>query len=38
MMEQLQREVLILKKVYHSNIIKLKEVFETPDKLYFIME
>jgi len=31
-------EVDILKKVNHPNIIALKELFDTPDKLYLVME
>lgn len=34
----LEREVAILKKVKHEHIIKLKEVFETHEKVYLIME
>ena len=31
-------EVDILKKVNHPNIIALKELFDTPEKLYLVME
>ena len=37
-MEQLQREILILKKVQHPYIIQLNEVYETTEKVFFIME
>jgi len=36
--KNLKMEVDILKKVNHPNIIALKELFDTPDKLYLIME
>lgn len=34
----LEREVTILKRVDHENIIKLNEVFETGKKMYLVME
>ena len=34
----LEREVSILKRVHHDHIIRLKEVFETPQKMYLVME
>ncbi|CAH1250543.1 serine/threonine-protein kinase 33-like isoform X5 [Branchiostoma lanceolatum] len=34
----LEREVAILKKVNHPNLIHLEEVFETPRKMYLILE
>lgn len=34
----LEREVAILKKVSHEHIIYLKEVFETPKRMYLVME
>lgn len=34
----LEREVAILKKVDHPNIIHLEEVFETPKRMYLLME
>jgi len=36
--KNLKMEVDILKKVHHTNIIALKELFDTPDKLYLVME
>jgi calcium/calmodulin-dependent protein kinase I len=36
--KNLKMEVDILKKVNHSNIIALKELFDTPDKLFLVME
>jgi calcium/calmodulin-dependent protein kinase I len=36
--KNLKMEVDILKKVNHANIIALKELFDTPDKLYLVME
>lgn len=36
--KNLKMEVDILKKVNHGNIIALKELFDTPDKLYLVME
>lgn len=35
---RLETEVNILKKVQHPNIIHLKEFFDTPKKLYLVME
>ncbi|GFN75605.1 serine/threonine-protein kinase 33 [Plakobranchus ocellatus] len=37
-LKQLDKEVSIFKKVDHKNIIKLKEVLESPKKMYLIME
>ncbi|KAK3602891.1 hypothetical protein CHS0354_018755 [Potamilus streckersoni] len=34
----LEREVLILKRVNHENIISLNEVFETSKRMYLVME
>ncbi|XP_039254189.1 serine/threonine-protein kinase 33-like isoform X2 [Styela clava] len=34
----LEREVSILKRVKHDSIIHLEEVFETPKKMYLVME
>jgi len=36
--KNLKMEVDILKKVNHNNIIALKELFDTPDRLYLVME
>jgi len=36
--DMMMREVEILKAVKHPNIIKLKELFESPAKLYLVME
>ena len=35
---RLQTEVDILTQVDHPNIISLREVFDTPDTLYLVME
>jgi serine/threonine protein kinase len=37
-MEQMDREVLIMKKLNHPHIVKIKEVFETAEKYFLIME
>jgi len=34
----IQSEIEILKKVEHPNIIKLYDMFESPDKIYLVME
>eukprot|EP00835_Amoeboradix_gromovi_P003071 NODE_191_length_15469_cov_0.243071.p3 type:complete len:604 gc:universal NODE_191_length_15469_cov_0.243071:4484-6295(+) len=34
----IQSEIDILKKVEHPNIVKLYEIFESPDKIYLVME
>lgn len=36
--EMLTNEIEILKRVDHPNIIKLKDLFETPTTLYLVME
>uniref|UniRef100_A0A8C5QWQ1 Serine/threonine kinase 33 n=1 Tax=Leptobrachium leishanense TaxID=445787 RepID=A0A8C5QWQ1_9ANUR len=36
--KMLEREVSILKIVKHENIIHLEEVFETPERMYLVME
>ena len=36
--ERLIQEVLILARLHHPNIVKLYEVYETPDAMYLIME
>lgn len=38
MYEQLQKELIIMKKVKHPHIVQLYEVYETPKKIYMIME
>ena len=37
-LSRIQREIAILKIVRHTNIIKLYELMETPDKIYIVME
>uniref|UniRef100_A0A8B9PZ96 Serine/threonine kinase 33 n=1 Tax=Apteryx owenii TaxID=8824 RepID=A0A8B9PZ96_APTOW len=37
-MKLLEREVSILKRVNHDHIIHLEEVFETPKRMYLVME
>ena len=36
--ERLLQEVLILGRLHHPNIVKLYEVYETPNAMYLIME
>ena len=36
--EQLQREVAVMKAVYHPSIIQLREVYETKKKVFLVME
>ncbi|TPX34324.1 hypothetical protein SmJEL517_g02984 [Synchytrium microbalum] len=36
--EQLQREVAIMKAVYHPSIVQLREVYETKKKVFLVME
>lgn len=38
MYEQLQKELVIMKKVRHPHIVQLYEVYETPKTMYMIME
>ncbi|KAJ6745358.1 CBL-INTERACTING SERINE/THREONINE-PROTEIN KINASE 25-RELATED [Salix koriyanagi] len=38
MMEQIQREVSVMRLVRHPNIVELKEVMATKTKIFFIME
>ncbi|KAL7258801.1 hypothetical protein ACSBR1_004831 [Camellia fascicularis] len=38
MMDQVKREILIMKKVHHPNVVKLHEVMATKSKIYFTME
>lgn len=37
-MDQLEREVRVMKMMDHPNVVKILEVFETPSKFYLIME
>ncbi|KAL7162147.1 hypothetical protein ACSBR2_042595 [Camellia fascicularis] len=37
-MDQVKREISIMKKVHHPNIVKLHEVMATKSKIYFAME
>jgi len=37
-LQLLQREIDILKKLHHQNIISLKDVFDEKDKIYLVME
>ncbi|KAI0567656.1 Serine/threonine-protein kinase [Gracilaria domingensis] len=34
----IQRELAILKLVNHTNIVRLYDLFDTPEKLYFVLE
>ena len=36
--DRLLHEVLILGRLHHPNIVKLYEVYETPNAMYLIME
>lgn len=36
--DRLLQEVLILGRLHHPNIVKLYEVYETPNAMYLIME
>jgi serine/threonine protein kinase len=38
MEEQIIKEITILKRIQHSNIIRLYECYETRDKIYMQME
>ncbi|XP_044472430.1 CBL-interacting serine/threonine-protein kinase 5-like [Mangifera indica] len=38
MMEQIQREISVLRLVRHPNIVELKEVMATKKKIFFVME
>ncbi|KAL1194984.1 CBL-interacting serine/threonine-protein kinase 5 [Cardamine amara subsp. amara] len=38
MMEQIKREISIMKLVRHPNIVELKEVMATKTKIFFVME
>ncbi len=36
--EMIETEVAILRKVHHKNVVSLVEAFDTPDKLYLVMD
>ena len=36
--ERVSREIHILKRIHHNNIIQLYEVIDTPNEIYLIME
>ncbi|GMN35296.1 hypothetical protein TIFTF001_005200 [Ficus carica] len=38
MMEQIQREISVMRMVRHPNVVELKEVMATKTKIFFIME
>ncbi|KAJ6915281.1 hypothetical protein NC651_017315 [Populus alba x Populus x berolinensis] len=38
MMEQIQREISVMRLVRHPNIVELKEVMATKTKIFFVME
>ncbi|XP_009786194.1 CBL-interacting serine/threonine-protein kinase 5-like [Nicotiana tabacum] len=38
MMEQITREISVMRRVRHPNIVELKEVMATKSKIFFIME
>jgi hypothetical protein len=38
MMEQIKREITIMKDLHHPNIVDLKEVMASKDKIYMVME
>jgi serine/threonine protein kinase len=37
-LQLLQREIDIMKKLKHKNIISLEEVYDEPDYIYLVME
>ncbi|KAJ1505500.1 Serine/threonine-protein kinase 33 [Coelomomyces lativittatus] len=37
-MEQIGREVEIMKMIHQKHVVQLREVYETPEKIYLIME
>ncbi|GMP71253.1 hypothetical protein CsSME_00029738 [Camellia sinensis var. sinensis] len=37
-MDQVKREISIMKKVHHPNVVKLHEVMATKSKIYFAIE
>jgi serine/threonine protein kinase len=38
MIEQLQNEIIALKKINHPNVIKLYKVYEAPEQVFLFME
>lgn len=38
MVEQVKREIAIMKDLHHPNIVDLKEVMASKDKIYMVME
>ena len=38
MMDQIKREITIMKDLHHPNIVDLKEVMASKDKIYMVME
>ncbi len=38
MVEQIQREIAIMRHLSHPNIVNLKEVMSSKDKIYMVME
>ena len=37
-MDQIKREITIMKDLHHPNIVDLKEVMASKDKIYMVME
>ncbi|KNE69514.1 CAMK protein kinase [Allomyces macrogynus ATCC 38327] len=37
-MDQIAREVEIMKRIRHRHVVQLREVYETPQKIYIVME
>lgn len=38
MVEQIKKEITILKRIHHPNVVDLKEVMSSKDKIYMVME